>query len=72
MHWTEALKAENAILRDALKNLISETRSIVASRFDKVAKSPDGDQYDMGYIACAGEVSLRVDEAISRAKLALD
>ena len=65
-HWTQILKDENRILISTLQNVQSEVRDIIGSRFVKANQFPRGDSYDLGYLACAQEISLRVSEARDR------
>jgi len=56
------LEAENRELRLALLSVLAQDSAAVASRFTKEADCPAGGEYGMGYVACAHEVMLRVQE----------
>lgn len=65
------MRAENEVLRRVLSALLRDDKIAVASRFAKEADCPAGGEYSLGYLACAGEVSMRINENHSEALGAL-
>lgn len=67
-HWTTSLRTENGRLEAALEALIHDVRCVVESRFQKERDYPSDPDYRLGYVTCAQEIDLRVQEAINRAR----
>lgn len=50
---------------EKLLRALYDVRDVIQSRFRKEADCPSGDDYSLGYVACAKEIDLRVQEIIS-------
>jgi hypothetical protein len=67
IHWSQKLRAENTVLREALDSALHELRLIPQSRLDKARKYPDPDPCcDQAYYTCAQEVDRLSLAAIDR------
>lgn len=56
-HWTQELKTENSVLREALDTALLALRTIPQSRLEKAQRCPDQDPCcDLAYVTCAQEV----------------
>lgn len=65
-HWTQEIKRENAALKQALLAVLHEDKMAVASRLTKERDCPAGGEYSLGYLTCANEVTMRMNEAHGR------